>query len=305
MMAMLAAAALTAGLLGTGAGADGQEPGTTIDSAAIDGPGTATVTGSGVFADTSVAQDVGGAITKGFAEPGLSDPLGIDLMAGSMTTLEDGLRFTWQLKSLPPVVPPEVVRYTWSFAVNGEQYQLQAKSSNLIGTTTVDEPAGHLGNVGSEYFQLRGRCEASYMGTPVSGCYHLTFLEGEFDSGAGTVTMDLPFGRHGGQEIGPGTSLIAAESATMSIGASAQAVVSNTSTSNYINGWKTYHVGRRAEVGIGRANGTGISWTQADLAEDGTFSGRVTGLNATYTTVYARTCAGSVCTQAAAVPTAG
>jgi hypothetical protein len=306
----LAATALLTGMLGMAGAEDAVEvePSVELTEVVVEG-GSATVSGLAVFADTSQPQDVGGHVTKGFAEPELSAPLGIDLQRGTIATLTDeageasGLRFTWELSSLPPVVPPEVVRYTWAFSVDGEQYQLQAKSSNLVGTTTVDEPAGHLGNVASDYFQLRGRCEAAYMGTPVSGCYHLTFLEGAFDSGAGTVTIDLPFGEHGGATIDEGSSLVAAESATMSIGAAAQAAVSNTSTSNYINGWRTYQIAPSVELGAGRPGTTaGVAWSPAELAEDGTFSGTVTGLTGTNTTIHARACSGVVCTLTAHTP---
>lgn len=51
----------------------------------------------------------------------------------------------------------------------------------------------------SDWFQLRGACEASYVlkgrqGAPVSGCYHLAVLDGAFDSAADTVTMTMPLG---------------------------------------------------------------------------------------------------------------
>jgi hypothetical protein len=302
--AAVAAVALGLGLLGGAAGAAGDEGSVSITGVTVDGS-AATVSGTASFPDVTVPHQVRvGPATQSFAEPALSGPLGIALTGATITSLPEGegVRFTWELESLPPVVPPEVVRYTWAFNVGGDEFQLQAKTSNLVGTTTVDEPQGHLTNVGSDYFQLRGRCTPAYMGTTVAGCYHLAFLEGEFDSAAGTVTVDLPYGTPGTDKLVPGASIVASESAGMSIAAAVQAGVSNTSTANYINGWRTYLLGEKVEVGVGRANGTGIVWSPAELAEDGSFTGTATGLSATLTTVYARACAGAVCAMSAVTP---
>jgi hypothetical protein len=300
----MAAAVLVTGLLGAAAIADGDGSAIAISSATRTGS-SAAVTGTASFIDASVPQDVGGTVTNGFAAPQAADALGIGLTGAEMATDEEGITFTWKLRDLPAQVLPEGIRYTWAFRIGNEQLQLQAKTSNLVGTTTVDEPAGHVTQAGSDYFQLRGDCEDAYRGTPVSGCYHLAFLDGSFDSAANTVTMTLPFGTYGSSTVSPDSVLTAFETATMPITASAQAAVSNTSTSNFINGWRTYYAGPRVELGVGRANGANISYsTVATLAEDGTFSGTVGGLTAVLDTVYARACNGSVCSVGSALPTA-
>jgi hypothetical protein len=121
--------------------------------------------------------------------------------------------------------------------------------------------------------------------------------------------MQVPFdtrdkiGRRVAPDFVPGAALVASETATMSITAAAQAFVSNTSVSNYLNGWQTYHAGPKVELGVGRPDGRNVAYTSvAELAADGSFSGTVTGLTATLDTVYARACNGVVCSVTSAKP---
>jgi hypothetical protein len=186
-----AAIACVAGLAAMPAGA---APQLAITDAVRDGA-TATVSGTAAFAPITEAQSVQG-LNTGFAEPAVAAAAGIDLTDAKIQPLADGsgLRFVWQLSSMPAQVPPEGVRYTWSFRIGGTQFQLQAKRTNLASITTAEDPVGHAkqATVGN-YFQLRGACVANYEGTPTAGCYHLAFLKGGFDTAAKTVSMDLPF----------------------------------------------------------------------------------------------------------------
>ena len=63
----------------------------------------------------------------------------------------------------------------------------------------------------------------------------------------------------------------------MSITASGQAVVSNTSTSQYINGWGTYYPGTVVSVALGDANGPATPWSLLDTEGDGAFAGSLDG----------------------------
>ena len=276
----------------------------------------ATVSGTAVFPAVTEAVSVGGTNTN-FAQPPISEAAGIDLMDARIEPLADnaGLRFIWQLKSMPEQVPPEGVRYTWAFKIGERQYQLQAKRTNLANITTAEDPVGHIKQAAAQkpFFQLRGACVESYEGAPVNGCYHLAFLQGSFNTAAKTVTMDLPFqtrdaiGRLVAEDFKPGAILEESLAATMSITASFQAAVSNVQTSDYTNGWSPYFTGKRVDLAIGSANAepAGLDYsTPADLSGE-SFSGSVIGLTNSANTVYARACSAIECTYAKVTPTIG
>jgi hypothetical protein len=229
--------------------------------------------------------------------PEVQAALGLDLVDAFIEPIEGGLRFTWGLGSPIEVVPPEGLRYNWSFTVGGQAYQLQAKVTNMASTTTVDAPQAHVEQLaaGQEFFQLRGACTASYMGTPVAGCFHLAFLDGEFDYEAGEVSIDLPYGTSFAPDIVAGVTIVEAASAGMSIAASLQAGVSNTLVSAYINGWDAYRTA--PSVMANRVStGTDPRFASYDdpmtLAEDNSWSGEVDGSGPL---VVARACHGATC----------
>ena len=286
-------------------------PSVAITSAVRDGT-TAIVNGTAAFPAITEAQSVQGSNTA-FANPEAAAALGIDLVDAKILPLEDGsgLRFIWQLSAMPEQVPPEGVRYTWSFAIDGTQFQLQAKRTNLASITTAEDPVGHAkqATVG-DYFQLRGACVASYEGTPTAGCYHLAFLKGKFDAAAKTVSMDVPFntkdaiGRLVAPQFKPGSIIVENLTANMSIVAALQAVIGNTSTSDYINGWEPYYAGKRVDLAVGSATASPLALnytTPATLTGD-TFSGTVAGLTGSATTVFARACNGTECQYAKLTP---
>jgi hypothetical protein len=92
--------------------------------------------------------------------------------------------------------------------------------------------------------------------------------------------------------------------ANMSIVAAFQAVVGNTSTSDYINGWEPYYVGPRVDLAVGPANASPDSLNYATPASlDGeSFTGTVSGLTGSATTVFARGCNGTECTYTKFTP---
>lgn len=300
-------------LLLAGLPAEAESQTTTIQATAIADGGTAVVSGVADILAPEGPIDVGG---TSIAFAGAGTPAGdaIELTGAEIELLGDGLRFTWHVADLPEVVPPEGVRYTWSFAAGGQTYQLQAKRSNVASITTAEDPVGHAQQAATteDWFQLRGACQESYQGAPVSGCYHLAFLDGAFDPVADTVTMEMPFdtrdgiGRLVGETFRRGVQITAVETAAASIAGSFQAVVSNNSTSSVINGWEPVFTGPVVELAVGRPglNPAAASYsTTATLNPDGTFSGTVSGLTAANSAVYARACHGlrSACT-AVAVP---
>ena len=278
---------------------------------------SATVKGLASFPAVTDAVSVGGTNTN-FANPAVADAAGVDLKDAKIAPLADGsgLRFIWELTSMPAQVPPEGVRYTWAFRIGETQYQLQAKRTNLVGITTAEDPMGHVkqASVG-EYYQLRGACVENYFGTPqpVAGCYHLAFLSGKMDPATKTVSMDVPFntrdaiGRQVAPDFKPGAVLEANETAGMSITAAFQAVIGNTSTSDFTNGWTSYYTGRNVDLAVGPANSAPEDLdysTKATLSGD-SFSGTVTGLSNSANTVFARACSGLACSYTKVTPALG
>ena len=303
----LAAAALAGSVVPAGA----------VDSVAIDSTqvqgSRVTVTGSAAFstAETEVADDT---FVTPLDPPEAAGPLGIDLRSASISPLADGsgLRFTWQMSSLPPSVPPEGVRYTWAFRIGDSRYQLQAKLTNLASITTTEAPMDHLLQVPvGTFFQLRGACEDNYRGTPTAGCYHLAFLGGNFDYTNGRVNVDMPWrtrdqlGRIVAGDFVPGVVLEEDLAAGMSIAASLQAFVSNTTVSQYIVGWETYASGGPVvSLGVGAAgsNPGSIAYDDEAVVEDGAFGGTARGFGGANDTVFARACDVSGCAYASATP---
>jgi hypothetical protein len=311
IVSVVLGASLVVGLSGP-ASADG--PSLTVSSVARNG-GTATVVGKAIFPAISSAQNVGGEDTD-WASADVAAQTGIDLQEGRIVPLADGsgLRFIWSLAGLPAQIPPEAVRYTWAVTIGDKTFQLQAKRTNMASITTAEDPVNHVKQLASQqpFFQLRGACEASYQGTPTSGCYHLAFLKGAFDATNKTVSIDWPYntrdqiGRLVAPEFHPGAVLAESQQAGMSIAAAFQAVIGNTSTSDYINGWSSYFVGPQVSLGIGAndadpSDPQQVTWgNNLTLGGDGTFTGSISGLDATNPAVFIRACNGESCAYAKA-----
>ena len=267
---------------------------------------TVTAAGTAVFDGVAPRTSVGGTNTE-FAQAPVSGAAGTDLKDAFIETLPGGkgLRFTWKLAALPAQVPPEGVRYTWAFTIGDNQYQLQAKRTNVASVTTTEDPQGHGLQAASmaNWFQLRGACQTNYLvpENPSSGCYHLTFLEGGFDVAKGEVSMDLPWqpkdrvGRSVGPDIVPGAVLQPLETAGMSIAASFQAVISNATVSDFINGWQPYYTGGQVMIGTGTAaaNPATVKYTQVPVDDDGSWAGSLDKVATTHTTLFVRACEGA------------
>jgi hypothetical protein len=264
------------------------------------------VAGTASFEAITAAQSVGGTNTN-WANAGVAEAAGINLTDAKIAPLANnaGLRFIWELSAMPAQVPPEVVRYTWSFKIGTNQYQLQAKRTNLASITTAEDPVNHIQQAAAqkEFFQLRGACVTSYEGLPTAGCYHLAFLNGSFDVAGKKVTMDLPYlakdeiGRVVTPDFKPGTVIQENVTAGMSITGAFQAVVGSTATSDYTNGWSPYYAGPQVALGVGAEGAAPETITYgppATLSASG-FSGTVNGLTAAKNTVFARACTGIEC----------
>ena len=268
---------------------------------------TGEVTGTASFETITAPQSVGGTNVN-WANAAVADGAGINMTDAKIVPLANnaGLRFIWELNALPAQILPEVVRYTWSFKIGTTQYQLQAKRTNLASITTAEDPVNHIQQAAAqkEFFQLRGACVTSYEGLPTSGCYHLAFLNGSFDITGKKVTMDLPYltkdeiGRVVAPDFKPGVVIEENQTAGMSIAAAFQAVVGNTSTSDYTNGWTPYYTGPQVSLGVAAAGSepTTVTYGAPVTLSGSGFSGTVSGLTAAKNTVFARACNGTECT---------
>jgi hypothetical protein len=279
--------------------------------------GTGSVTGTAEFAPITAPQSV----TTDLAPVGgnaaalaLWDNAGLDLRGATIEPVAGGLKFTWLLNSMPPQVPPEGVRYTWGIRIGTRTYQLQAKRTNLVGFTTAEAPVDHIQQAAAQknFFQLRGNCVPAYpvANSPVAGCYHLAFLDGSFDIANKQVTMTLPFEAKDsiGRVVAPdfkagavltNTDAADAGTATMTIAAGFQALVSNTTSNRYINGIAPYYTAPQVSLAVAAANiedMSGLTFNTLATISNGSFSGNVSGLTATKNTVYARACYGVDCT---------
>ncbi|MFT6943170.1 MAG: hypothetical protein ACJA2F_001369 [Nitriliruptoraceae bacterium] len=236
-----------------------------------------------------------------FADPAAADALGIDLDTAAISELDDasGLRFSWRLGSSMTEGLPEVVRYNWGFQSGDQTFQLQVKRTNVANSSTVESPLDHATQLadGGWWYQLRGACVVAYPTdpSPLQGCYHLGFFDGDVDLANGVISMELPYeafdevGRQVAGTFKRGTPIVEAQSATMSITASAQAAVSNASTSAFLNGWGTYYPGTVVYAALGNESAVTGSYGLLDTAGDGSFAGSLEGAG---THVWIKDCTG-------------
>lgn len=281
-----------------------------LTTVAADGTGTAPsldVTGSRAgnvvtFSGTAAggadlgAQSINGLITD-FQESNVGSAGQINLVDALMESTPDGINFTWLLDNLAAPPPPEGVRYTWSFAIDDATFQLQAKTTNLGSVTLADDPAGHVTNAGAS-FQVRGNCVAEYLGTPVANCPHIGWVEGAFNTSDNTVTMFVPYGFH--EAIQPGVVVVEHQTASASVSANFQAVISNNTTGSQINAWaKPFSAGLVVYVSAASAD-TDLDKLKGgvpvELNEDGSFSGEIELEDDEV--AFVRACTGFTCTAA-------
>lgn len=102
------------------------------------------------------------------------------------------LNFIITVDALPPIGGvPEITRYIWDFTLDGDLIELDGKWTNY--SRGVCDPTGGAcpppRDPGMQPFFVRGNCRTENM---VQVCDELGIVQGEFDSGAGTITIPVP-----------------------------------------------------------------------------------------------------------------
>lgn len=182
------------------------------------------------YAGPPVASSVGTDPTGDFADDpdvgALAGPLGIDITDLQIRTPSSGaVEFIIRVADLAVPPPNEVIRYLWQFTVDGKEYWVQAKTSDLSTVVLVDDPAGAATHVQGA-FRLRGNCGP--LG-PLNNCAHLLWLDGVFDVERDEVRIRVPIGAPEAPDFVPGAEIAPDPEG---ITASIQVVVSNESTSD-------------------------------------------------------------------------
>lgn len=147
------------------------------------------------------------------------------------------LEFIIQLEDLESPPPGEVVRYLWSFVVNGVEYGINAKVTDVasvVTPTSAVETVEHAA-AGSS-FRLRTGC----LITGIATCAHLMWLTGTFDADADQVRITVPIGDARAPALASGAIL---EPATNGVQACVQAVVTNANTCDTAVQEESYEVG--------------------------------------------------------------
>ena len=127
----------------------------------------------------------------------VGDALGQDLVSATIGMADAStVDFVIGLKSLPPTGgAPEVSRYTWDFAVDGEHLELDGKFTNY-SRGACDPTSGQCPpprNPGLHPFLLRGNCRVdATLPVQLTICDELAKLEGVFDAAAATITIPVP-----------------------------------------------------------------------------------------------------------------
>lgn len=281
----------------------GPQP-TTIDALGATVAGTTIgVTGSATFNGESpvlIAEDfIGDAPLAGNVPP---EETGVDLTGGYIsqpdaTTPE--LVFEFDVTGLPDTGSlPEVIRYGFPFTVGTGNFMIQAKFTNLVATTTVDDPAGHATHAGAS-FQLRGNCGVL---VAINNCGHVGWLEGEWDVEDSAVRVTMPLGSSLAPQLVPGATIAEnPDSLGGDIVASYQAYVSTAETQDSAV-WEegtTYTVpARTVRLGIVPAGAPAQFTVDGTVAANGSdFSGSLTteGLAPGDHDVWVEACFGTNC----------
>ena len=292
---------------------------TTVDSLqASPGSGAVSVSGGATFGTQPpvvVGTDDAGDGVVGSEAPQLSqldDNLGTDLVSADVSVpdpTEQVLQFRWHITGLPRTgAIPEATFYRWGITVNGTtNYVLQAKFSNLISLSVLDDPQGVVTNIGAS-FQLRGSCGQENVGgqnLPLNNCHSLAFLTGSLNTSTDTVSIDLPMGQSYDEDIVPGASLTPYNYDTQPIVAGASVFASEPFEEDGMD-WDQDAVpaytipSPQVLLGIAPA-GTDVSnvsfGTPGTLKDDGSFSGSVStaGLASGSYDVWAKACFATNC----------
>ena len=149
-----------------------------------------------VVVGTDPAGDWGSAFAVPDVAP-VGDVLGQDLTEASITMADKStINFVIKLNSLPPAGGmPEISRYTWDFAVDGNFTELDGKFTNY-SRGACDPTAGTCPpprDPGQQPFLVRGNCGvANDTGTTVTTCEEIGLVKATFDAAAGTITVPVP-----------------------------------------------------------------------------------------------------------------
>lgn len=206
------------------------------------------------------------------------------------------LKFIIRVTQLDRQPPPEVIRYLWQLDdVNGEVYWLQAKTSDVASTGLADDPEGTVART-SGSFRLRGACEDTDLTvTKLSGCSHVAWLTGAFDTAANEITVTVPIGSSDAPEFTSGATLFG------HVQASFQAGFSNGFTSDDAGFEDDYIIpSKQVQLGIAPA-GTNPLFvdfaTTATVADDDSFLGDIglDGLAPGNYEVFAKACFADNC----------
>ena len=140
----------------------------------------------------------------------VGEALGQDLVSASIGMADaTTVNFVIGLKSLPPVGgAPEITRYVWDFAVDGEHLQLDGKFTNY-SRGACDPTAGHCPpprDPGLQPFLLRGNCAVDpTLPINLTVCEELAKVQGLFDPATATITIPLPVDALGAK---PGSKIV-------------------------------------------------------------------------------------------------
>jgi hypothetical protein len=130
--------------------------------------------------------------------------------------------------------PNEVVRYLWMMQVNGKEYWIQAKQSDITtASATADDAQGTAEHL-TGAFRLRGNCSVTGV---VSTCHHIKWLQGAFDAANKQVRMTVPLEDAAAPDFTAGASIV-----TVEVDSSLQVAISNASTSDQILGGEEYTI---------------------------------------------------------------
>lgn len=125
------------------------------------------------------------------------DALGQDLISATIGMADAStVNFVIGLKSLPAAGgTPEITRYTWDFAVDGEHLELDGKFTNY-SRGACDPTAGHCPpprDPGLQPFLLRGNCSVdATLPVNLTICEELAKIQGVFDPATATITVPVP-----------------------------------------------------------------------------------------------------------------
>lgn len=162
-------------------------------------------------------------------DPTLS-PLGLDAVSVEVHQPDYSkpeIQFILRVAELNAPPPHEVIRYMFEFNLNGVEYWISAKMSDMsTATMAADDPVGHFTHpLGA--FRLRGFCGVT---GAVNTCRHLLWLDGEFDLDRNEIRVRVPFNDPAAPAFAPGGLITPLSGGGFF--ASVQAGVSNDSTSD-------------------------------------------------------------------------